>query len=79
MDANEDENIDPIDYGFCEYIGEDDMDLLQHYCVHYDTDDLDEMVSWLNKLGYNKKQIHNIFNMEELFDVFYNNFQHIRE
>ncbi len=34
---------------FCRYIDEDDMELLEYYCSKYDTDDLDEMSSWLNK------------------------------
>jgi hypothetical protein len=75
-DANEgmiDINLEN-DYGFCRYIDVDDMDLLEHYCCKYDTDDLDEMVCWLNKLGYNHEHIKDIFNIEELFVAFYENY-----
>jgi hypothetical protein len=75
-DANE-EMIDinlENDYGFCEYIDEEDMELLEYYCYNYDTDELDEMISWLNKLGYNKEHIKDIFNIEELFVAFYENY-----
>lgn len=59
---------------FCNYILEEDMDLLEWYCYNYDVDDLDEMISWLNKLGYKKEQITEIFNIEDLFIDFYQNY-----
>ena len=76
VDANEDMTDISLenDYGICEYIDVDDMELLEYYCVNYDTDELDEMVSWLNKLGYNKEHIKDIFNIEELFVAFYDNY-----
>ena len=63
-----------MEYGFCNYIAPSDMDLLEWYCHNYDTDELDEMISWLNKLGYKKEQITQIFNIEELFADFYQNY-----
>lgn len=55
-----------------EYIENDE--LLEWYAYNYDTDYLDEMISWLNKLGYKREQIINIFDTDELFIDFYQNY-----
>ncbi len=57
---------------FMEYIENDE--LLEWYAYNYDTDYLDEMISWLNKLGYKREQIINIFDTDELFIDFYQNY-----
>tara|TARA_R110001592_G_scaffold179918_1_gene421890 strand:- start:21321 stop:21581 length:261 start_codon:yes stop_codon:yes gene_type:complete len=63
-----------IDLGFTKYIDDEDTDLLEWYCYNYDVDDLDEMVCWLNKLGYKQDQVTEIFNIEDLFVDFYQNY-----
>ena len=79
MDANEDTNKSIIDYGFCKYIGENDMDLLQWYCLNYNSDYLDCMVFWLRDLNLNEEHIRNIFQIKELFIEFYQHFINIIE
>lgn len=75
MDANEDMTpMVNIDYGFCKYIGEDDMDLLQWYCINYNTELLDCMVWWLKDLDLNDTHIRDIFQIKELFIQFYQHF-----
>ena len=66
------ESIEKNNFG--NYIDDDNMELLEYYCMNYDTDELDEMSSWLNKLGYNKEHINDIFNIEGLFLAFYDNY-----
>ena len=60
-----------IDLGFTKYIDDEDTELLEWYCYNFDIDELDEMVCWLNKLGYKQEQVADIFNTEELFNEFH--------
>ncbi len=57
---------------FMEYIENDE--LIEWYATNYDTDYLDEMISWLNKLGYKREQIIKIFDTDELFIDYYQNY-----
>tara|TARA_R110002073_G_scaffold109181_1_gene244935 strand:+ start:745 stop:939 length:195 start_codon:yes stop_codon:yes gene_type:complete len=57
---------------FTDYIEDDE--LLEWYAYNYDTDYLDEMISWLNKLGYKREQIIKIFDTDELFIEYYQNY-----
>ena len=57
---------------FTDYIEDDE--LLEWYAYNYDTDYLDEMISWLNKLGYKREQIIKIFDTDELFIDYYQNY-----
>ncbi len=53
---------------FCEYV--EDEDLLNVFCTDYETDDLDELVYWLNKQGYTKKDLQEVFSTEENVDLY---------
>tara|TARA_R110002074_G_scaffold136696_1_gene281495 strand:- start:43 stop:246 length:204 start_codon:yes stop_codon:yes gene_type:complete len=59
---------------FTEYIDDEDIELVEWYCYNFDIDELDEMVCWLNKLGYKQEQVATIFNTEELFGEFHHNY-----
>ena len=59
---------------FTDYIDDEDIELVEWYCYNFDTDELDEMVCWLNKLGYKQEQVAEIFNIEELFGEFHHNY-----
>ena len=59
-------NIDII--SFTDYT--DDEELLDWYCYNYETDDLDEMVCWLNKQGYKREDIEKIFSKDENVELF---------
>ena len=59
-------NIDII--SFTDYT--DDEELLDWYCYNYETDDLDEMVCWLNKQGYKREDIEKVFSKVENVELF---------
>jgi hypothetical protein len=48
---------------FCEYV--EDEELLDYFCYNFETDDLDELVHWLNKQGYTKKDLQEVFSTAE--------------
>ena len=44
-----------------------DEDLIDWYMWNYETDDLDELISYLHKCGFNKEKVIFIFNNDNLF------------
>tara|TARA_R110000822_G_scaffold67107_4_gene163644 strand:+ start:112 stop:312 length:201 start_codon:yes stop_codon:yes gene_type:complete len=51
-----------------------DSELMNFYFERYESDDLEELISWLNKSGNNKKDIIEIFQDYPIFIHAYNMF-----
>tara|TARA_R110002012_G_C11449581_1_gene591576 strand:- start:40 stop:246 length:207 start_codon:yes stop_codon:yes gene_type:complete len=52
----------------------EDKDCLEYYLTHFDTDELEDFIYFISKLGNNKENINKIFFDEDLFEEFYNAF-----
>ena len=52
----------------------EDKECLEYYLTNFDTDELEDFIYFISKLGNNKEDINKIFFYEEVFEDFYNAF-----
>ena len=62
-----------------ELIDSIDEEMMDWYMYNYETDDLEELISYLHKCGFNNKKVTIIFNNDQLFFQCWQSFLSYRE